>query len=354
VGVEEYTIALAPIDIKVKSADQIKILNELIGRNVAAIAKVKEEIKSCTDDAEKVKALGFQLQALDIANKALKDQISQLEKARWDAYKGIESFAYFAPVASGATKVETSQNKFMVSGMPSVNINARDCDVIVRGWDKPEVSYSVSKVMKQPIYTPLAHNGNQNGNEITITVSDIAFVSDQFERLKGPAKSRIEVFVPFNSDLRVRSGRNIRVEDVTGELKVAGSEGTINVRGGEGELVATTTEGAIRVIGFKGAVDARSKDGTINLEGDFAGVLAKTVDGEIVLTLPEDSNANIESNCQNVEAVGLSMEQKSQEEDIVTWEVGKGGATYRLLTDEGQVMVRSSKSLRGDSGGAGK
>ncbi len=86
----------------------------------------------------------------------------------------------------------------------------------------------------------------------------------------------------------------------------------------------------------------------MNLEGDFQKINAQTVDGTIVLTLPENANATIESNRKDIQAEGISLVFMGDGKDISTWKVGSGGVVnYRLYTTaDGQVFIRNANALK--------
>ena len=71
----------------------------------------------------------------------------------------------------------------------------------------------------------------------------------------------------------------------------------------------------------------------MSLEGDFRKIYAQTGDGNIIFTLPENANANIECksskryrNRRNF-AGGVSATKKTSS----VWRIGNGGNNYRLL-----------------------
>ena len=158
---------------------------------------------------------------------------------------------------------------------------------------------------------------------------------------------RLEVFVPKKSNLKITTEGEIRLEGVSGKIDLKGGDEAINIRDGEGQLTLSSTDARIRVIGFSGDIDAKNQDGTMNFEGDFQNFSAQTVDGKIVLTLPENANANIESNLKDTSAEGFTPNYMETTKDVFVWKVGKGGSNRKLYTTaDGQIIVRNANVLK--------
>ena len=115
---------------------------------------------------------------------------------------------------------------------------------------------------------------------------------------------RVEVFVPKKSDLKIITNGEIRLEGVTGDIDLTGANEAINVRDSGGKLHLTSADARVRIIGFKGALDAVTGEGEMYLEGDFEKLSATASDGNIILTLPADGNADIESDVDAISIAG--------------------------------------------------
>ena len=240
------------------------------------------------------------------------------------------------------SKIQRKSDKVSVKGTPKVTVDARNCSVNVRGWDKPEVQYFYTKISRNDDQTPVEFNASQSGSEVKIKVPEPA----ETEFLDASNRGRLEVFVPKKSNLRILTDREIRLEGVSGEINLEGGDGAIDVRNSDGKLSVKSAEGRIRLIGFSGELDARTVEGLISLDGDFKKLSARTVDGAIVLTLPEDANVNIESNQKDIQAEGFSLAFLRDGQSTSTWKIGNGGENYLLYTTAGgKIQIRRSESL---------
>lgn len=232
--------------------------------------------------------------------------------------------------------IERKTESFTIKGTPKVTVDAKNCAVNVRGWDKPEVKYLITKISKNRLLNPLEIKTENSDSKVEIKVTNAAVMNDL-------TRVVIEVFVPKKSNLRVVTNSEIRLEGVSGEIDLSGADEAINVRDSDGTLSVKTADGKIRVIGFKGEIISQTADGEMDLEGDFAKISAQTVDGKIVLTLPENANAIFNSNVE-IESEGFNLIR--DDEDVMRWRIGKGNAEYNLTAVDGQIFVRNANILR--------
>lgn len=230
--------------------------------------------------------------------------------------------------------VERKTETFTVKDKAKVTVNAKDCKVFVRGWDKQEVSYTILKRSNSGGQAALQATARQNNSEVNIDVP--ANQADDADEI------RVEVFVPKKSNLRILTDREIRVEGISGEVDLKGSSEVVNVRDVDGKLAVATDEGAIRIIGFSGELISKTLDGMMSLEGDFQKITADAGDGTIILTLPDGTNASLHSNTDEVIAQGFNLLKDEKEEML--WRIGKGGANFDLRSG-GQIIIRSANQL---------
>jgi hypothetical protein len=155
---------------------------------------------------------------------------------------------------------------------------------------------------------------------------------------------RVEVFVPQKANLNITTDGSIRIDGVSGEVKLDGEDEAINVRDVDGKLTVANGDGHIRVIGFRGEVDAETGDGLINLEGDFQKLNARGGEGSITLTLPENASADLEANCPDIVGEGLDLKRVSTNEQKSRYRLGRGGPIYQIET-AGAIVVRGSRSI---------
>lgn len=303
------------------------------------LAKIKPELRKIELDAlnqAEVQINSPEMQArIKEAQVKSKEIMARLADINWSA---------------GAPSVEEKSESFAVKGIPKVTIDAQNCPVAVRGWDKPEVRYSLVRISRdnqnKPLEAKTAIGVKAEDSEISIKVladtdspGGISF--------DEATKMRLEVFVPKKSNLKVAANREIRLEGVSGAIDLQGADEAIDIRDAGGKLSVAAADGRIRVIGFTGEITAETSDGAINLEGDFHNLAARTVDGTIVLTLPENADANIESNRKDIVGEGVALVYQADGKSASTWKIGKGGENYRLYAAaDGRVIVRNAKQLQ--------
>lgn len=245
----------------------------------------------------------------------------------------------------GIPKVETKSGNFTVKGAPTVTINAEPCAVKVLGWDKNEVRYRVVQIVEPRGGEPLKVTETHTDSEVNINVEEVN--TNRGNRSYGNGvRTRIEVFVPRKSNLKINTGREIRIEGVTGNVDLVGADHPINVIDVEGSLKLRNIDGLVRVIGFRGEIDAETTDGALNLEGDFRRLKARAADGSIMLVLPENASADLTANCNEVRGEGISVTRVSsdEKEDTVKYRIGRGGAPFEINTD-GAITIRAASSL---------
>jgi DUF4097 and DUF4098 domain-containing protein YvlB len=247
--------------------------------------------------------------------------------------QGSLSGLYVLPGAGVLPTVDRKSETIAVKGTPKVIVEAKNCSVSVRGWDRSEVQYSLTTLTRS---TPPGSTGgltvDKGESMVRLRVSD----NNQLNRY------RLEVFVPRKSNLKISTDKEIRLDGISGELELASPSDAINVRDSDGKLNATTVNGQVRVVGFQGEVNSTTVEGTISLEGHFTKFSANAGNGTLVLTLPENTGAYITTPTDNVFAEGLALAKENDR-----WKIGGGGSTYNIqsLTD-GRIVVRNAGNLR--------
>jgi DUF4097 and DUF4098 domain-containing protein YvlB len=224
---------------------------------------------------------------------------------------------------------------FTVGNAPRITLSTFDGQVTVRGWDKPEVSYTATKgAADEETLKQIRIESQQQGDGISISTINT-------EEVNG--RVNFDLYVPRQSTLHVSSGDGaLNLDGVTGQITLRSGDGPIEVANGGGQLQVNTGDGVIRVIKFDGQVDARTGDGAIALDGNFNAVSARTGDGTISLTVPAGSSFTIETNSME----DLGNEGFVVNEDITPsprlkrWRIGNGGKVFILKTGEGKILLR--------------
>lgn len=262
------------------------------------------------------------------AQKEQREAMSKLAEVNW---------------ISAAPVIEKKSDSFAVKGTPKITVDALNCSVNVRGWDKPEVKYFVTKISKDRSQKPIQLTEEHTDSSVDIKVTNNFGAEKGIYYNPDITRVQVEVYVPKKSNLRIVTNREIRIEGVSGDIDLTGSEEAVNVRDSDGKLRVRTDYGKVRVIGFSGEVDARTIDGTVSLEGNFTKISGNTEDGNFILTLAETTNADILANVEDLSVENLSVPKQISEG---SWRFGKGGAKYSFTVGGGQVFVRNANAFK--------
>lgn len=235
-----------------------------------------------------------------------------------------------------------------VVGTPNIKIDAENCSVIVRGWEKSEVGYSISREVRNTnSKAPQISVTNNKSKNSEVEIKVINDESSNSEYLRNRKNSvSVEVFVPKKSNLKIISQEEIRLEGVSGELELNGGDGIINIRDSNGKLKVANIDGTVRIIGFDGDLETKSVDGDVYLEGNFNKITSESIEGNVYLTLPDDANATLMTNGAvdfgNMKVKNVTNVNKGETKTI---NVGNGGQKYNFTFLDGKLIVRPKSSL---------
>lgn len=303
------------------------------------VAKINSEINKIT--TENIQAIAPVI-VESVANIAIpqisEESLKKMQEAQIKQQEALRNLN--ANLNLNSPTIEKRSGNFSVKGTPKVTIDAKNCAVTVRGWDKSEVQYLITKISKNRVQTPLDIKTQNSDRAVEINVKNADAQNNYLNDLNQVV---IEVFVPKKSNLRVVSNREIRLEGISGEMDLSGAGSAVNVRDSDGKLSVKTSEGKIRVIGFKGEIISQTDCGEIDLEGDFQNLTAQTNEGKIVLTLPENTNATFNSDVE-IESEGFNLVR--EDEESMAWRIGKGNLQYNLIASNGQVFIRNANVLK--------
>lgn len=326
-------------DIAKAVKDSQKESAKAIASAQAAISVIEPVISSVTSESIKLSADALAKSAEVLKSKNLQRQIEISQLMQRDALARIANIGFSSPMPH----IEKKSGVFVVKGTPKVSIDANGCSVKVQGWDRSEVQYRVVQFGDQRNREPLKFREDHSETAVNIIVENPDGRRGGF--FGDVTRTRIEVFVPRKANLKVVSEGELRVEGVTGEIELKGSDEPINIRDVDGKLKVTNSDGMIRVIGFRGEIDAETSDGMINLEGEFRRLNARGSDGSISLTLPEGTSADIEANCNELKGDGIALTRVSSTEEKTKYRVGSGGPLFQIQTD-GEIQIRGAGMLR--------
>ena len=304
-----------------------------------AMKNSQKEMEKAQKEIAKIKP-----ELAKINQEEIQARINEGLQRQKDAIERMANVNFFA----GAPVVEKKSDTFTVKGTPKVIVDAKNCSVTVRGWDRQEVQYSITRISKKRNQKPLVYTADHSDSDVKITVNGEKDAGNR-DYFNDSERIRVEVFVPKKSNLRILTNREIRLENVSGDMDLTGEDESINVRDVDGSLRIASTNGKIRVIGFKGEIEAKSADGDMSLEGDFLKITATSGDGNIIVTLPDNVSAIIRANTNAVSLDGIPQSRIKTvdvSEESSVWRIGNATANYNFTVADGQVFIRSISDLK--------
>jgi hypothetical protein len=214
------------------------------------------------------------------------------------AAAGVARVAVAAILAAGAAgcvvRVDTDgvrvreEKRFTTKGRPTVHLATFDGSIVIRGWDRDEISVEVEKRGRDKAAAEAIEVlADQKGDVVSVEARTKDMTDGKSYHLGWGGVSRsakLIVSVPAGSDLIVRTGDgSIRVDHVNGKVELRSSDGSVTGRDLVGDVVAHTEDGAIRLEGIDGKCDVASDDGSIAVQGRFEGLRVSTEDGSVVV-----------------------------------------------------------------------
>ncbi len=328
--------------------------------------ETEKAIKNSSLDAEKLAKINTEIaeaikiempempEIARISQEALRQAVVEIDLAetRANVAAARRAIAVKAKVADErfpwrSPFLEEKNGTFPVKGTPTVKIESVNCSISVRGWDKPEVKYSMSKVAANVSQPAVEFNTTQkdSGNVEIKVVNKNAAENSDFSNPES-VRVRLEVFVPKKSNLKIVTNDEVRLENVTGDVDLQGGDQAINIRDIDGKLSLTAGDGLVRLIGFKGELISNLGDGEMFLEGDFQKIRANANNGMIVLTIPALTNASISANTDAVEGEGIELiPENDAKKPENRWRIGKGGKDFNFNIADGSLIIRSQSDL---------
>jgi len=201
--------------------------------------------------------------------------------------------------------------------------------VDVQGWDRDTIEIHAVKTAKHK-------------------ESDLDLVSIDVEAKPGvvsvathyPQNEGVEVAVEYT----VHVPHHAHVEHlgtVNGTLRVSGIERVDDLR---------TVNGNIEVFEGGGSVHARTTNGNVHLEllhvQDKDGAIAETTNGSVLLAVPADTQADLETKCLNgnfFSELPVAFESTLRPREM-HGRLGRGGAPIRLHTVNGGIRLVALRS----------
>jgi DUF4097 and DUF4098 domain-containing protein YvlB len=267
-----------------------------------------------------------------------------------------------ALAASKPANAEEVDKTFSITGHARVRVETDDSGVRVSTGDIKQVEvrvvYSGYKLDRD-----LRVSTQQNGDSVDVVVKTGGGGFWNFG--VHHASVRVEVHMPQNADLTVRSGDgSVEADSVTGNVDVTTGDGSITVQGVRGNIHFHSGDGHIEARGLDGSVDASSGDGHINLEGRFDALSIRTGDGSVTaralagskvasnwtihtgdgsvdLEVPGDLQANLDASTHDGHiSMGLPVTvEGSFSSSSIHGKLNGGGASLSIRTGDGSIHL---------------
>ena len=196
----------------------------------------------------------------------------------------------------------------------------------VRGWDRNEI-----------LLRAKVQGHADEVSEARALVEAVELELGSTIEADGPRRDRhewwsvsYELFVPKESNLSLRTlNGGIRISDVSGDMSFRATNGGIRLNNVGGDVRGSTTNGGLRIT-------------LTGNEWEGRGLDVETTNGGVVLNIPEDYSAIVESGTVNG---GLEVDfpvtlQGRIDRRHLTLELGEGGRTIRATTTNGGVVIR--------------
>lgn len=212
-----------------------------------------------------------------------------------------------------------------------ITVDARkNGGVSVKGWDRNEV------LLRAKVQTnaPTQGEADELAKQVRIeTGGGKIFATGPDSRKDYHWHVSYEVFVPRRSDLSLEAyNGGISIVDVSGRIEFTGHNGGVVLKRVGGLVRGGTTNGGVVV----------ELDGT-QWDGETLDV--KTTNGGIVMSVPENYSAHLETGTVNGH---LSVDFPVTVQGRITKELavnlGSGGPTVRAMTTNGGVKIRRTGS----------
>lgn len=279
-----------------------------------------------------------------IDSREMRDAIREAQNIQRGALARMADASFFP----GIPRVEKKSDRFPVKGVPQVTIVGKGCSVSVKGWDKPEIEYRVTRFTDPRSRDVMSVTETRSESSMNLRVENPAQAARQGTYFDDARSVRIEVFVPKNSNLKIEANGTIRLDGVTGDLQIVGADQNIDVRDSNGKLNVTNGDGEVRIVGFAGDLVAKTGDGEIRMEGDFSSINGQANDGTFVLTATPDLDADIAA--QGKEGFDFRIEDIETGKQVSTnnWRFGSGKRQYRFRSNDGSLVVQNKDLIDGD------
>ena len=197
--------------------------------------------------------------------------------------------------------------------------------VRIRGWERDEI-----------LIRACVQVAGENAEEARALTAAV-----RIEMIDG----RIRAVTPNENEHSFGVNYDIRVPVKT-DLTIKTHNGGINLSNINGSIIFDLNNGGAIFDKIKGDVRGQTVNGnlTFNLSGDKwegGGVNARTTNGNVLITVPENYSAQLETGTRRGNFYPSFPVEKTQSDKYeLNFGLGTGGATIRTLTTNGQITIK--------------
>jgi hypothetical protein len=233
----------------------------------------------------------------------------------------------YAPACLGITKEFNQTYPLQPGGSFELqNVNGT---VDVQGWDRDMVEIHAVKTAKN-------------------RESDLSLVSIDVDAKPGVVS--VATRYPQNEGVEVAVEYTVHVPHMAHVEHVGTVNGTLRVSGIDRVEDLRTVNGNIEVYEAGGSVHAHTTNGSVHMEllhvQDTDGAIAETTNGSVLLAVPADTHANLETRCLNgnfFSELPVTFESTLKPREM-HGRLGRGGAPIKLNTVNGGIRLVALRS----------
>lgn len=201
----------------------------------------------------------------------------------------------------------------------------------VEAWDGRNVLVQA----KVEVWANTSERAEELASKITVKTSDGRLIVDGPDPSWGKGRTRVgwgvsyRVYVPASTDLTLETHNGgISIDGVRGTIQLEAMNGALALHDVGGDVYGRTVNGSL----------------SVDLNGDHwsgEGLDLVTTNGGVVLNIPEDYSAKLETGTTNGRMnVDFPVVVKGEMNKRLRVELGRNGAPIRAITTNGSVKVR--------------
>ena len=240
--------------------------------------------------------------------------------------------------------METRQNDFTVSGMPTLIIENANGDVEVTGGADAGM-VRVTARLRRP--ERLEYRATQEGDTVRITVKKRRERESWWSWLRWQSgASDIVVAVPPTANMDIHSSNgDISARQVAGAVTLGTSNGNIEATGGDGDYDLRSSNGNVTVAAGRGEFSLHTSNGNIRFAGDpeeGTENRLRTSNGNIKAQLAGESpSVRVSASTSNG---GVRLERSVAVSELkgrnrLEGVIGDGAAEMTLTTSNGTITI---------------